>query len=76
MNMKQDYEEKSLRTAKEALQTHYEALVNMVKARAAGDHRHLTAKDKIETDWGLLSLTAGYQIAIRSNNLEMARAVK
>jgi hypothetical protein len=74
-DMKQDYEEESLRTAKEALQTHYEALVNMVKESAAGDHRHLIAKDKIETDWSLLSPTAGYQIAIRSNNLEMVQAV-
>jgi hypothetical protein len=69
MNMKQDYEEESLRTAKEAIRTDYETLVNMVKERAAGDHRHLTAEDKIETDWGVLSLTAAYQIANRSNNL-------
>jgi hypothetical protein len=54
--MKQDYEEykkERLRTAKEVLRTDYETLVNMVKERAAGDHRHLSSKDKIETDWGL-----------------------
>ena len=46
MNMKQDCEEESLHTAKEALQADYEALVNMVKERAAGGHRHLNAKTR------------------------------
>jgi hypothetical protein len=71
--VKENYD---LRVAKDAIQADYEALINMVKEMAASDHRHLNAKDKMETDWGLLSLTAAYQIAIRGNSLEMAQAVK
>jgi hypothetical protein len=49
--MKENYD---LRVAKDEIQADYEGLINMVKEMAASDHRHLTAKDKMETDWGLL----------------------
>jgi hypothetical protein len=76
MSMKQDYEEESLRAAKEDLRTTYDGLVAVVNERGSGDHRHISAKHKMETSLALLQLTASYQIAARGDSLEIVQAVK
>jgi len=73
--MKENYE-KYLLAAKEDLRTTYEGLVAVVNERASGDHRHISAKHKMETHVALFQLTASYQMAARGDSLEMVQAVR
>ena len=47
---KENYEEEYVRSVKATLQQDYETLLSMVKDTAAGDHRHLTARDKKDVE--------------------------
>ena len=72
---KENYEEEYVRSVKATLQQDYETLLSMVKDTAAGDHRHLTARDKKDVESAISYITTAYHLALDSNSLITMRAV-